>query len=121
ESAPGAELLDLANVLAAENRDGLIGDEFLYEHVHLNFPGAWNVASLLFERTSADLVRRGRIPAQRPQTVGLDTMRRRLAFTAYEQAMIARELLARFQAPPFTAQMDHAIRLATWEQRRAAA
>src|SRR5690606_33949022 len=29
--------------------------------------------------------------------------------------------LARFQAPPFTAQMDHAIRLATWEQRRAAA
>src|SRR5690606_10564221 len=66
-------------------------------------------------------VRQGRINAPRTQPLTLTMMRQRLAYTVYEQAMIVHELLVRFQAPPFTGQLDNGLRVATWQQRRAAA
>jgi Tfp pilus assembly protein PilF len=113
---PHVELVDLATSLAQRGEAGLPGDDFLYEHVHLNFRGTYEAARDLFARISADLLRRQLIPAIR-EPFSYDEARIRLAYTAHEQAMIALELVNRFRSPPFTAQIDHGYRLETWRRR----
>lgn len=116
-----ATLVDIAATVAARSPFGSPGDEFLYEHVHLNLRGTYEVAQALYERVGDDLLARGRINAKAPQPLSYDDIRLRLAYTPYDQAMIIHGLLGRFTAPPFTGQMDNPARVAKWEQRRAAA
>lgn len=115
------ELVDLATQLAATSPHGIPGDETLYEHVHLTFRGTWEAARVLFERVSVDLLQRRLIPAVRPAPFSYDEARARLGYTTYEQAMIIHELRQRFARPPFTGQLDHAVRTAMWDRRAAAA
>ncbi len=116
-SLPGATLVDLARELEPSSPHGVIGDDFLYEHVHLNLRGTYEVAARLAVHVAHDLQRRGRIAALPTQWLGLDVVRRRLAYTTYEQALIAGELLNRFKAPPFAGQIDAAARIGTWQAR----
>jgi len=113
----GTEVIDLVATLERESRAGLVGDDLLYEHVHLTFRGAYQVARTLFTQVSSDLARRRLIGDRIPEPFDYETVRIRLAYTAHEQAMIALELVNRFRVAPFTGQIDHAIRLAAWEQR----
>ena len=48
-------MVDLATTLAERSGHGVVGDELLYEHVHLTFRGTFEVASELFPRVVADL------------------------------------------------------------------
>ena len=107
---PGLEIVDLAGAAERESPQGIIGDEFLYEHVHLNFQGTYRMSCELYGRVSEDLRRRGWIApdAGVPVPLPFSEARRRLAYTAYEQAMIIREMLSRLSRPPFTAQSDNA-------------
>lgn len=114
-------LVDLTTELAARCPHGIPGDELLYEHVHLTLRGTWEAAGVLFEHVSADLVRRGRIRSTVAMPLTYEETRRRIAFTAYEQAMIMHELARRFSRPPFTGQSDHDLRLNIWRERAAAA
>ena len=118
---PGLEVVDLASTLAARSAHGIVGDELIYEHVHLTFRGTYEVAHELFPRVAAELVRRGLVGGPAPVPFDIDEARVRLGYNTYEQAMIAQELLARFHKPPFTGQADHAARLAAWERRFAQA
>ena len=111
---PDLAVVDLAGDLAANSRDQVPGDELLYEHVHLNLRGTYEAARDLFPRIAADLGRRGLISGPLPAPAGYDEIRRRLAFSTYEQAMIAGGLLARFRAAPFTGRSDNAARVAAW-------
>lgn len=115
------ELVDLAAELAAIAPHGIVGDEFLYEHVHLTFRGTWEVARRLLDRVSADLMRRGRIRAAVDEPLAQEAARVQLGYTIYEQAMIAQELLHRFAAPPFSGQSDQPFRIGAWQQRAATA
>jgi tetratricopeptide (TPR) repeat protein len=115
------ELVDLAVELGATSPHGILGNEVLYEHVHLTFRGTWEAARILFDRVSADLARRGLVPQAVAAPLSYEEARTRLAYTTYEQAMIIHELRQRFARPPFTGQSDHAARIAAWEQRAAAA
>jgi tetratricopeptide (TPR) repeat protein len=117
ESARGVELVDLASTLAARCAHGVPGDDLLYEHVHLNFRGAYEIARELFPRVAADLVRRRLVSGPIPEPFDLDQARVRLGYTTYDQALIAFELVNRFRRPPFTGQSDHALRLAVWQRR----
>jgi tetratricopeptide (TPR) repeat protein len=117
DGSRGAQTVDLAQLLAAKSSHGVVGDEFLYEHVHLTFRGAYEVARELFDRVSADLARRGLATGTPVAPFGYDEARVRLGYNAYEQAMIAQEMLNRFRKPPFSAQSDNAIRLQAWERR----
>lgn len=120
---PGVTLVDLEAKLAAQTPTGVPGDEFLYEHVHLNFQGTYLAARELFEAISGELVRTGKIAAAKPAGA-LPTMaeaRQRLAYTTYEQAMILREMQARVARPPFTAQSDNAARQKFYAERAAVA
>lgn len=107
----GAELVDLEAVAAAASAGGIIGDEWLLEHVHLSFSGTYLVARELFGRAGQDLLRRGRTPVVVRDALPVEEVRRRLGYTAYEQAMIIRELLDRFSRQPFVAQSDHGQRM----------
>ncbi len=115
------ELVDLARNLAETSPHGILGDEALYEHVHLTFRATWEVARILFDRVSADLVRRHLIAEAVPAPFSYEQARGRLAYTTYEQAMIIQELLRRFARPPFTGQSDHEIRMSVWNERATAA
>lgn len=119
---PAVELVDLAQSIGARAEHGIPGDDFLYEHVHLTLRGAYEIARDLFPHVAADFARRGLASIEKiREPLSYDEVRRRLANTTHEQAMIAIELTARFGAPPFSTQSDHAFRLHRWEQRRAQA
>ena len=112
------EVVDLAGTLAGRSAHGIVGDDLLYEHVHLTLRGTYEAARELFPRIAADLARRGlAAAAPAPAPVEYDEVRLRLGFNAHEQAMIAVELLNRFRRPPFAGQADSATRIQTWERR----
>ena len=113
---PGLTVVDLAADLGAASPHGLPGDELLYEHVHLTLRGTYAVARDLFPRIAADLAQRGLAHGPVPAPISYEELRQRLAFTTYEQAMVALSLLSRFRAAPFTGQSDGSLRVARWER-----
>ena len=118
---PSIGVVDLAHDLAAASAHGLVGDELLYEHVHLTFHGAYEVARGLYPRVVAALQQRGQLPAGAARAPFDEAEARlQLGYTVHEQTMIAQQLLARFRAAPFTGQSDDRLRVETWERRAAA-
>lgn len=118
---PGLEVVDVANALAQRSPDNILGDEFLYEHVHLTLRGTHEAALALLPAITRDLRRRGLAEAPAASPLGLADVGLRLGYHTHEQAMIALELVNRFSKPPFTGQSGHAARLAAWQRRAAAA
>lgn len=116
-SRPDLVMLDLATALAAQTPDGLIGNEFLYEHVHLNLRGTYELARALWPRLTQELERRGLVASSVLAPLSYEEVGLRLGFNTHEQTMIALELINRFSKPPFTGQSDHAARTATWQRR----
>lgn len=123
DSGGAAELADLAQAAGVESPGGVVGDELLYEHVHLSLRGAYLVARQLFSQVSEDLRRRGRIEVSNTSSapLSIDEVRQRLAFTVYDQAMIGREMISRLGRAPFTSQSTNSERLAGFQQRDARA
>ena len=121
DSSHRVVLDDLVASAETQTRDGLVGDDLLYEHVHLNFHGTYLVAKDLFRVVSDDLVRRQLIQVASNSPLDVDALRNRLAFTVYDQAMIGKQLLGRFQGAPFNAQSNNAERIALFRQRDARA
>jgi tetratricopeptide (TPR) repeat protein len=112
----GVRVVDLATAADTASPEGVTGDEFLYEHVHLNIRGTYRLARELCGPIEDDLRRRGLVSADAPAPAWADIaiVRNRLAYTVYEQAMIVRELLARFSKPPFATLRDNESRLARY-------
>jgi Flp pilus assembly protein TadD len=115
------KLIDTVRVAEAESLGGVVGDEMLYEHVHLNFRGTYVVARTFLQHMAEDLRARGLVGTEAPRVLPLDEVRTALAFTTYEQAMIAKEMLGRLKRAPFTGQSSNADRIAAYEQRDARA
>lgn len=119
----GVTVVDLESAASRAVPSGVLGDEFLYEHVHLNFQGTYLVARELFAQVGAELLQQGRIKSVKPdgEILSMAEARQRLAYTIYEQAMILREMQARVARAPFTAQSDHAARQKFYADRSAVA
>ena len=119
---PGVGVVDLADAAAAASPDGVVGNEMLYEHVHLNLAGTYAAARQLFTVVTRDLQRRQLVPPDRTaEPLAASEVRRRLGYTTYEQAMIIQEMLDRFSRPPFTLQSDNPARLTAYRGMQAAA
>ena len=110
-------LVDLEQVFAAASPHKILGDEWLYEHVHLNFYTNYQIAGVLFEMVSDELLKLKKVHQKHPQSLDYETVVKMLGYTLYEQGLIANELLNRFEKPPFIAQIDHAARLSAWQER----
>lgn len=115
------KVVDLAAALAAKSPHGIPGNEFLYEHVHLNLRGTHEVALALLPSVEGELKSRELVSRSALASLNLEEVGLRLGYNTHEQAMIALELVNRFSNPPFTGQSEHATRLAAWQRRAAAA
>lgn len=97
-AAQGAWLVDVEEALAARAAApvGLPGNEFFYDHVHLNFDGNYAVARSVF-----DALREGPEPAGR-EAAGRETVATALALTDWDRLRV-RKLIARRHRNPLLA------------------
>ena len=115
--AASVRVLDLATTADAESPGGAAGDNLLYEHVHLNFQGTYRLACEFFATIEKDLADVGRVKGAAVTPLPVDEVRRRLAYTTYEQAMIFQEMIDRFGRAPFAGQLGNEERLALYRKR----
>jgi len=106
----GGELVDAAAAFASASPDGFPGDEWLLEHVHLRFRGAWKLAETAAEAIAAGLP---------PEIAGAEASSgwltaeqtaEAVAFTPWDSLRIERQIHELRLRPPFTFQLDHAER-----------
>jgi tetratricopeptide (TPR) repeat protein len=104
----GVRFADAQEVLARESPHGLTGEEFFYEHVHLNFEGNYRLARALAEQISQLLPESlAHHSEARPAWPSVNDCARRLAWGDWDRHAIGVELLKRLNAPPFTFQLNH--------------
>ncbi len=93
------------------------GEDFFYDHVHLNFAGNYRLAVMF----ATDLEKHWpgvKTPAS--PWLSETEVARRLAFTDFDQRRVDSEMRARLQQPPFTAQSNFRLRDEHWRETIAA-
>jgi tetratricopeptide (TPR) repeat protein len=101
-------LADAEKAFAEKSPDGLPGDDFFYEHVHLNFDGNYLLArtiatkleSLLPEQTAAQTATVHAWPSE-------TDCAQRLAWSDWDKQQALAEIFSRLDKPPFTGQLNH--------------
>lgn len=98
-------LVDAAAELARESSDGIPGEEFFYEHVHLNFAGNYRLAHLFAEHLA------GQLPVnitakQKTNWAEQAVCEARLAATLWDQCRVWQANYSRVSEPPFTEQLN---------------
>ncbi len=107
-SGKQVELLDAQSILEGESHYGVIGSEFLYEHVHLNPQGNYLLARATFGQIVNYLPADARASARSIDPPSESECERLLALTGHDRSRIASEMIQRMQRPPFTNQLNHA-------------
>ena len=100
--------------------DGIPGEEFFYEHVHLRFLGDYQVASAMLPAIVEGLRQRGMTGVEVAEIPALEECARELAFTTWDEVNTAAAMVQLTTRPPFTGQLDHAQRQAAAEKAIAA-
>jgi tetratricopeptide (TPR) repeat protein len=100
--AQGVQLVDCAAEMARQSPHGLAGEEFLYEHVHLNFEGNYLVARALAEQVGHRLS----ASPEHPWPTA-DDCARRLGWNDATRRAAETDILSRLNAPPFHDQADN--------------
>ena len=98
----GVELVDSEAVLNANSPHGLAGEEFLYEHVHLNYEGNYLVARAFAEQIGRTLSANDGSPWPTPAECA-----RRLGWNDYTRRAAELDVLGRLGKPPFAGQVGH--------------
>jgi len=114
-ASAGVGLVDADQLFAQNSRDGIVGSELVYEHVHLRPAGNYLLARALFERIAEQLNQ----PVSSGDVSSEEQCEKLLAFTAFDRARLRDEMQRRLQNPPFTTQLNHSeqmMRLAMEEQ-----
>jgi tetratricopeptide (TPR) repeat protein len=98
----GVQLVDSEAALAAQSPHGLAGEEFLYEHVHLNFEGNYLVARALAEQIGPGLSN----SAEQAWPTA-DDCARRLGWNDSTRRAAEMDILSRLNDPPFKEQANN--------------
>jgi tetratricopeptide (TPR) repeat protein len=109
--------LDAEQALAAGSATLIPGEEYFYEHVHLNFAGNYTLARAVAEQ-AARCLPPGRVTSQRPDWADEATCARRLALTDCNRQSVLEEIKHRLADAPFSNQTGHEARLGRLEQRQ---
>ena len=99
----GVGLVDTESLFSSASRDGIVGSDFVYEHVHMTPMGSFLFARAIYWQVAGKLAN-GPV-ADAPSETECERM---LALTAYDRSRIAQEMLRRIQRAPFTQQLNHA-------------
>ncbi len=102
----GATLVD-AEQECARLSAGAPGDDWFYDHVHLNFEGNYLVASLLAQAVQQ---RSATVSSRDRALPGDADVRGRLAFTEFDQRRVLEEMRLRLRQPPFSSQVNFVSR-----------
>lgn len=105
----GVRLADAEEALARESPHGLIGVEYLHEHVHLNFEGNYLLARTIAEQAAKLLPETvlKRAPSDRPWPSAADCAKR-LSWSDWDDYEAESDILGRINDPPFSTQLNHA-------------
>jgi len=106
-SGTQVKLLDAESLFAGESRNGIIGGELLYDHVHLTPLGSYVLARAAFENIVPLLPVSVHSTGQNTGPLTQAECERLLAFTAHDRARVASDMAGRLQRPPFTQQLNH--------------
>jgi len=98
----GVRLVDAEADMAAHSPHGLVGEEFLYEHVHLNFEGNYLVARALAEQIGHDLS-----PSAEHPWPTADDCARRLGWNDSTRRAAEMDILSRLNDSPFKEQANN--------------
>ncbi len=105
-------LADAERVFAEQSPEGLPGENFFYEHVHLNFDGNYLLARTIAPQIEKLLPEKivARAPANQPWPSEGDCARR-LAWSDWNEQAALSDIFVRLSDPPFTGQLNHAAQL----------
>ncbi|HEX8817208.1 MAG TPA: hypothetical protein VF753_17065 [Terriglobales bacterium] len=106
-ASSGAELVDAEDVLAKQSPNGIIGSDFVYEHVHLTPEGNYLLAQAMFMSIGGKLAASAGQTLQESDVLSERDCERLLALTSHDRTRIANEMLERLQKAPFTNQINH--------------
>lgn len=99
----GVGLVDTESLFSSASRDGIVGSDLVYEHVHMTPLGSYLFARAIYGQVAGKLASGPMAPDAPSQT----ECERMLALTAYDRSRIAQEMLRRIQRAPFTQQLNH--------------
>ncbi len=103
----GAVLLDLEGCLEARSKDGLLGDDFLIDHVHLNFRGNFLAAYAAMQAIARAMPDPALDPADGREEELFELCRRRLVYNDHERYHLAMVMYRRKTLAPFAGQLGH--------------
>jgi tetratricopeptide (TPR) repeat protein len=106
-SGAGVKLLDAEAILSQESPNGIIGNEVMFDHVHLTPRGNYLLARTAFLQIASQLPDEAGYSTQEIDVPSQVECERLLALTKHDRSRITSEMLQRLQRAPFTNQIDH--------------
>jgi tetratricopeptide (TPR) repeat protein len=106
-SGPGVKLVDAEAILSQESPNGIIGNDLMYDHVHLTPRGNYLLARAAFLQIASQLAAEAGKSAAENDIPSQAECEKLLALTNHDRSRITTEMLQRLQRPPFTNQIDH--------------
>lgn len=103
----GVSLCDLKTALESQSQNGLLGDDLLLDHVHLNFGGNFVAAMAAMEVLRHAIPEARLSEPQRSRSELLEFCRDRLLFNNREMYDLAMVMYRRKTLPPFAGQITH--------------
>ncbi len=107
-SGESVHFIDASRQFSAQSPHGITGEELLFEHVHFNFAGNYQLAKLFATALCDALDLEPDAAIDRWPTE--EQCAERLGLTPYHRQLILKEMRTRFRSPPFTEQFNHEAR-----------
>jgi tetratricopeptide (TPR) repeat protein len=122
KEAEGVYLVDAVKVFEKNSPHGVVGDELLYEHVHMNFSGNYLLAKTIFRKIEQMLPKWIVSQKARQQSMLTEAeCAQRLVYNDWARYNLASSVLnAHLKRPPFTNQLYHDEQLKAFEENLAA-
>lgn len=102
-------MVDAEKILSDASTDGIIGSDFIYEHVHLTPEGNYLLARAMFPEIVKSLP--AEIRGSGAEVPTESECEHWLALTGFDRVRLVREMMDRIQKPPFATQLNHAEEL----------
>ncbi len=109
QEGQGTWFIDASDQFAQRSPDGIVGEEFLLEHVHFNFAGNYLLAKL-FATQLAEVLNLDEKGAPSGDWPSQEECANRLGLTPYHRLLIAKEMKGRLRSAPFNRQSNRQAR-----------
>jgi len=118
-AGPQLMLADSERAFAQRSTNGLPGQKFFYEHVHLTFDGNYLLALTIAEQVKKLLPKWVVQRESAPDWASPDSCARRLGRSAWQEVAALNSIHATLNDPPFTGQLHHSDQMRRLERELA--